>query len=89
VKSDRLNWIWFQPSSRRMGMVQMKGFTRVVLCTGGGEREVGEGQQEGRAGSRGGQGQRQGSKDKAGGGGWVVRATYRHVWMCVYRSRGG
>lgn len=32
VKSARLNWIWFQPSSRRMGMVQMKGFTRVVLC---------------------------------------------------------
>jgi hypothetical protein len=23
-------WIWFQPSSSRMGMVQMKGFTRVV-----------------------------------------------------------
>jgi hypothetical protein len=31
VKSDRLNWIWFQPSSSLMGMVQMKGFTRVVL----------------------------------------------------------
>ena len=24
------NWIWFQPSSKRMGMVQMKGLTRVV-----------------------------------------------------------
>ena len=33
VKSARLNWIWFQPSSSRMGMVQMKGFTRVVDCT--------------------------------------------------------
>jgi len=35
VKSARLNWIWFQPSSRRMGMVQMKGFTRVVDCAHG------------------------------------------------------
>ena len=32
VKSDRLNWIWFQPSSSRMGIVQMKGLTLVVDC---------------------------------------------------------
>ena len=32
MKSERLNWIWFHPSSRRMGMVQMKGLTRVVDC---------------------------------------------------------
>lgn len=32
VKSDRLNWIWFQPSSSLIGMVQMKGFTLVVDC---------------------------------------------------------
>lgn len=32
VKSARLNCIWFQPSSKRMGMVQMNGLTRVVLC---------------------------------------------------------
>merc|ERR1711977_811535 len=31
VKSDKLNWIWFQPSSKRIGIVQIKGFTRVVL----------------------------------------------------------
>lgn len=30
--TDRLNWIWFHPLSRRMGMVQMNGFTRVVDC---------------------------------------------------------
>ena len=29
VKSDKLNCTWFQPSSRRIGMVQIKGFTRV------------------------------------------------------------
>lgn len=34
VKSARLNCTWFQPSSSRMGMVQMKGFTRVVDCRG-------------------------------------------------------
>jgi hypothetical protein len=33
VKSDRLNWIWFHPSSRRIGIVHMNGFTRVVDCT--------------------------------------------------------
>jgi hypothetical protein len=30
VKSARLNCIWFQPSSSRIGIVQMKGLTRVV-----------------------------------------------------------
>ncbi len=30
--TERLNWIWFHPLSRRMGMVQMNGFTRVVDC---------------------------------------------------------
>lgn len=33
VNSARLNWIWFHPSSSRMGIVQMNGFTRVALCT--------------------------------------------------------
>lgn len=32
VKSDRLNWTWFHPSSRRIGIVQMKGLTLVVDC---------------------------------------------------------
>ena len=32
MKSLKLNWIWFQPSSRRIGIVQMNGLTRVVDC---------------------------------------------------------
>ena len=32
MKSDRLKWTWFQPSSSRRGMVQMKGFTLVPDC---------------------------------------------------------
>lgn len=38
VKSERLNWIWFHPSSSRMGIVQMKGLTRVVDCGCGREQ---------------------------------------------------
>ena len=32
VKSERLKWTWFQPSSSLKGIVQMKGFTLVPDC---------------------------------------------------------